>query len=142
VVYPFTNLSNGSHSIRFKAWDVYNNSSEATLDFVVASADGVELQDLMNFPNPFTDYTTFSFEYNQSAGPVEAEINIYSMQGKLLATLNADLPQGSYRSRNLTWPGTTNGGQKLGGGTYLFTVTLKNGDGSSAYKSSKLVIVR
>jgi hypothetical protein len=142
VVYPFTNLSDGPHTIVFKAWDVHNNSSEATIDFVVVSSANIELQDLMNYPNPFNDYTTFSFEFNQSSGSLEAEIRIYSLQGMLIRTLRETFIPTGYLSRQIEWDGTTYGGQKIGGGTYVYVLTLTASDGSSVHKTSKMVILR
>ena len=37
VRFPLEDLSEGKHSIRIKAGDVLNNSSEAMLDFVVVN---------------------------------------------------------------------------------------------------------
>ena len=35
VEFPLNNLSTGEHSIRFKVWDVFNNSTEKTINFEV-----------------------------------------------------------------------------------------------------------
>ena len=41
VRYPFSNLTEGSHTLKLRAWDVHNNSSEAFTEFVVSeSAQG------------------------------------------------------------------------------------------------------
>ena len=33
VVYPFSGLEEGPHTLELKAWDVHNNSASATLGF-------------------------------------------------------------------------------------------------------------
>ena len=39
INYPLDNLSPGIHNLRLKAWDVYNNSSETEIDFLVFDQD-------------------------------------------------------------------------------------------------------
>ena len=36
ISFPFSNLEKGEHTISVKVWDVFNNSSEAEITFVVA----------------------------------------------------------------------------------------------------------
>ena len=35
VLYPFQNLSPGEHQLTFKVWDINNNSTTQTLNFIV-----------------------------------------------------------------------------------------------------------
>lgn len=142
VLYPYTNLSDGLHTIRLKAWDVYNNSSEATIDFVVASSADFAVQHLMNYPNPFLDRTTFSFEYNQSSTPLDAQIMIYSLNGNLIKTINQQIYTNGYRSQQIEWDGTTDSGRKIASGTYVYCVKLKLPNGSAVKLSSKMVVLR
>ena len=65
ITYPYSGLSDGMHSVTVKVWDVYNNSSDASIDFLVVSSAELAVQHLLNYPNPFIDKTTFSFQYNQ-----------------------------------------------------------------------------
>jgi hypothetical protein len=142
VDYPYANLSDGLHSISFKAWDVYNNSSEATIEFVVASSAEFALQHLMNYPNPFKDRTTFSFEYNQSSSTLYAEIKIYSLNGNLVKTINQQIYSNGYRSQQIEWDGTTDGGRKIDSGIYVYALWLKLPNGTAVYQSSKMVVLR
>ena len=142
VVYPYTNLSDGPHTISFKAWDVYNNSSDATIEFVVASSADFALQHLMNFPNPFKDHTTFSFEYNQTSSNLEAEIKVYSLNGNLVKTIREQIYTDGYRSQQIEWDGTMDNGQKIASGMYVYALRLKLLNGPDVYQSSKMVVLR
>jgi Peptidase family C25 len=142
VLYPYSNLSDGPHTIRLKAWDVYNNSSEATIDFVVASSADFAFQHLMNYPNPFLDRTTFSFEYNQSSTPIDAQILIYSLNGDLIKTIDQQIYTNGYRSQQIEWDGITDSGRKIASGTYVYRVRLKLPNGSAVQLSSKMVVLR
>lgn len=57
VNFPISGLANGKHTIRVKAWDVNNNSGDGTVDFMVIDGKVVDIQNLMNYPNPFANTT-------------------------------------------------------------------------------------
>ena len=58
VNFPLNNLTPGPHTLKLKAWDVYNNSSENEIDFVVFDENQeLVIENLLNYPNPFIDYT-------------------------------------------------------------------------------------
>ena len=73
VVYRLRNLSVGPHTLKLKAWDTYNNSSEAMLNFVVVSDNSVTLDNVLNYPNPFVNYTEFWFNH----------FNVYQQKGSV-----------------------------------------------------------
>ena len=60
VEYSLNELDPGSHTIEFKVWDVFNNSSESSIDFIVTESEEFVIQHLLNYPNPFTTNTSFS----------------------------------------------------------------------------------
>src|SRR5204863_9100320 len=82
VRYPYSNLTEGRHAIAFKVWDVYNNSSEARTEFIVASSASLALEHVLNYPNPFTTHTTFMFEHNHSCSDLFAQVQIFTVSGK------------------------------------------------------------
>ncbi len=86
--YQFENLSQGSHSIKVRAWDVNNNSSTEEAFFIVASSGGLSIQQLYNFPNPVSTRTTFTFHHNQLT-PIDVKIQVYSVAGRLIHTIES-----------------------------------------------------
>ncbi|MBY0424751.1 MAG: type IX secretion system sortase PorU, partial [Cytophagales bacterium] len=86
VQYPYKDLPQGQNSITFKAWDTYNNSSEAYLEFVVANNQEVAIKNLLNYPNPFTTHTTFHFDHNKPGDDLEITVQIFTISGKLVRT--------------------------------------------------------
>ena len=83
VYFPFEDLEEGTHTLTLKVWDVYNNSSEATIEFVVVKSKDIVLDKVYNYPNPFTTHTEFWFEHNQPGKPLYAQVQIYTVSGKL-----------------------------------------------------------
>ncbi|WP_338035222.1 type IX secretion system sortase PorU [Lacinutrix himadriensis] len=67
VNYPFRDLEPGLHTLTLKAWDVYNNSSIQEIQFVVYDEDEkLVINNVLNYPNPFVNYTEFWFNHNSS----------------------------------------------------------------------------
>ncbi|MBU0763651.1 MAG: type IX secretion system sortase PorU, partial [Bacteroidetes bacterium] len=65
VEYYLTDLTPGLHTLNLKVWDVFNNSSEEDIEFIVAESSELALSHIFNYPNPFTTQTSFYFEHNQ-----------------------------------------------------------------------------
>ena len=142
ITYPYSGLSDGMHSVTVKVWDVYNNSSDASIDFLVVSSAELAVQHLLNYPNPFTDKTTFSFQYNQPDVEMEIQIDIYSLSGQRVKTLHIPIRSDGFRVNTIEWDGTSDNGVRIGSGTYVYSLKVILPDGSTARKSSKLVVIR
>lgn len=142
VRYRFNNLSEGSHTLRLKAWDVHNNSSESTTDFVVAPSAELALEHVLNYPNPFTTYTEFFFEHNRPCVTLEVQVQVFTVAGRLVKTLNRRLNCDGFRTEPMAWNGLDDFGDKLGRGTYVYRVRVATPDGEEAEKFEKLVILR
>ena len=83
VNYKFRNLEVGPHTLKIKAWDTYNNSSEATLHFVVLSDTTLHLEHVLNYPNPFVNYTEFWFHHNKPNELLAVQIQIFTILKKI-----------------------------------------------------------
>lgn len=142
VRYPFSGLSEGKHSLELKVWDVYNNSSTAYIEFYVASSDALSLSQLMNYPNPFIGQTNFVFEHNQPGKDLLIDIQIYSMEGRLVHQIQKDVTTSGYRTHPIPWDGRNFEGAPLPGGVYIYRVSVDAGEGVSNEMSDKLIIVR
>ena len=144
VNYPFRYLDPGEHLLKLKAWDVYNNSSEAEIRFVVYDEnDGLFIDHVLNYPNPFINYTEFWFNHNSSE-PLDIMVQIFSISGKLVKTLHGqssgDGKANSALSRDITWDGTDDFGDFIGKGVYVYKLTVRSSlTGSTATKFEKLV---
>lgn len=120
------NLDPGPHTLTFIAWDVYNNSSRAELDFVVIGDDDLELQNVLNYPNPFVNYTEFWFDHNRAFEPLDVQVQIFTISGKVVKTINQSVVTQGFRSRDITWDGRDDFGQRIGKGVYVYKITVKS----------------
>jgi len=142
VFYPFYNLSLGLHNIKLKVWDVQNNSSESYIEFYVTDSEVMAIKNLFNYPNPFRDKTNFIFEHNQTCTELTVEIQIFSMSGQLVKTIESQILSSGFKSEPIEWNGTNNMGAKLNSGLYLYKLYVKNCDGLSAEKTEKLILLK
>lgn len=141
VSYPFSGLAEGPHTLKFKVWDVYNNSGEASTDFVVAKSAEIALEHVLNYPNPFTTRTTFFFEHNQSCSSLDVQIQIFTVAGKLVKTISETVKTEGFRIDPIEWDGTDDYGDRLAIGTYVYRVKVQAPDGNTLEKFEKLVIL-
>jgi len=142
VIYRLRDLSVGPHTLKLKAWDTYNNSSEAILNFVVVSDTSITLDNVLNYPNPFVNYTEFWFNHNKPNEPLEVQVQIFTVSGKLIKIINQQVQTTGNLVRNIVWNGLDDFGNKLGKGVYIYklkvTSTISN---ISSEKYEKLVIL-
>lgn len=141
--YPFYNLADGHHTLEVRVWDVYNNTSTAKVNFVVASADRVSLANIYAYPNPTSGTTYFHFEHNQDGIDLKVNLEVFDQMGRKLVNKDWNLtPEGSLIN-DLEWNGTDDGGNYLSTGTYYFRLTIRSeAAASESIISERLVYIR
>ena len=140
--YPFRNLAPGIHTITFKAWDVYNNPISAEIQFVVVSDASITLTNVLNYPNPFVNYTQFWFTHNHPYEPLEVQVQVMTITGKIVWTKNQVVYTDGFLSREITWDGKDDFGDKIGKGVYVYKLTVKSTlTNQKTEKIEKLVIL-
>jgi hypothetical protein len=140
--FPFRNLSVGLHSITLKAWDVYNNPITAEIQFIVVGDETITLTNVLNYPNPFVNYTQFWFTHNRPFEPLEVQVQVLTITGKIVWTKNQTVTTDGFLSREITWDGKDDFGDKIGKGVYIYKLTVKSLlTNTKSEKYEKLVIL-
>ncbi|RXQ97665.1 type IX secretion system sortase PorU [Ancylomarina salipaludis] len=142
ITYQLSNFKEGEHQLNLKIWDNLNNPSESEIDFVVAENAKLAIKHLLNYPNPFTTHTGFYFEHNQASGEIEVLIQILTISGKLVKTIETSINSSGFRVGPINWDGTDDFGDNIGRGVYFYRVKLRTEDGKTANKFQKLVILK
>ncbi len=143
VKFPFRDLEPGLHTLRFKCWDTYNNPSESTLTFIVVNDNDLILSNVLNYPNPFVNFTEFWFNHNKPNETLEVQVQIFTISGKLIKTLNRSVQSDGLLSREITWDGLDDFGNKIGKGVYVYRLHVRSLlSNASAEKFEKLVILQ
>jgi hypothetical protein len=142
VTYPFSKLTEGRHTLRVKAWDIHNNSAEDNTEFVVASSAKLALKHVLNYPNPFTTNTSFMFEHNRPGDQLTVVLQIFTVSGKLIKTIQENVVSTGYRIDDIKWNGLDEYGDQIGKGVYVYKLQVHDSQGNSANKFEKLVLLR
>ena len=142
IRFPLRNLSLGLHTITFKAWDVYNNFISEEIQFLVVGDETVTLTNVLNYPNPFVNYTQFWFTHNRPYEPLDVQVQIITITGKIVKTINQSVFTDGFLSREITWDGKDDFGDKIGKGVYVYKLTVKSTlTNEKSEKIEKLVIL-
>ncbi|MFT5678539.1 MAG: hypothetical protein ACI9FY_001082, partial [Patiriisocius sp.] len=142
ALYKLRDLEDGLHTLSFKAWDVYNNSSIAEIQFVVAGENVLRLDRVLNYPNPFVNYTEFWFEHNRPGEPLDVQVQIFTVTGKIVKTINQQVVTSGSQSRDIVWNGLDDFGDKIGKGVYVYKITVKSTlNNKQVEKYEKLVVL-
>jgi hypothetical protein len=140
--FPFRDLALGLHTLTFKAWDVYNNIVTSELQFIVVGDETLTLSNVLNYPNPFINHTEFWFTHNRPFEPLEVQVQVFTIAGKVVWTKNQLVNNDGFLSRELTWDGRDDFGDKIGKGVYVYKLTVRSTlTNKKTEKFEKLVIL-
>ncbi len=133
-------LTAGTHQLQFRAWDVLNNLSEATLDFTVVRGLQPDLVDVNCTQNPASTSTSFRVVHNRIGSELEVVIDLFDMSGRRLWTSeHTVVPEQSMV--DISWDLCIDGGRMLGTGVYLYRVRTASDGSSYASKAKKLIVI-
>ncbi|MCF8337375.1 MAG: type IX secretion system sortase PorU [Bacteroidales bacterium] len=143
VEYPFNNLPEGEHTLTLKAWDVYNNSSEKSITFVVSEDIPPMIGSVKCYPNPFTDKTEFKFSHNQFGEKLRLRVQIFSLQGQLIKEIGPrEILSDGYNTQPIQWDGRDANGNTIKKGMYIYSLIITNQNGNTDRENGKLIKTR
>jgi hypothetical protein len=134
----FLNLTPGLHRLRVRAWDVFNNFSEAETWFRVDNGTKPVVTEAVSYPSPAGVATTIQFRHNQALN-APLTMNIYSMNGMLVRSITTAT---NARTMELLWDGCYDNGLSAPSGVYFYRVTMTDVDGNSTITTGKTILVR
>jgi len=137
--YDFSGISEGLHKLRLKAWDTYNNSSEKEIEFSVSEGSTLNVINVYNYPNPFKDNTTFTFQHNFPE-PVNVKIKIYTVAGRLIKEISQMQVNDKFVS--IFWTGKDEDGETLGNGVYIYKLVVEAGGNQVITNIGKLAVLK
>lgn len=140
VQYQYRDLQPGMHSVKVRAWNIFNISATAETNFEVASSANLQVKNLANYPNPMANSTVFSFMHNLSE-PVNAEIKIYTVAGRLVRRIERN--NVTERFVHIPWDCHDEDGDLLGNGVYFYKLLLQTVTGEKGSEVvERLVVLR
>ena len=147
VRFPLNDLDTGWHEITVRAWDIANNTSESRIRFYVNDDENLQIKHAYNYPNPFGQQTEFMFEHNLGATDFNAQIQIFTVSGRLVKTIHQYVNSTGYRVSGINWDGKDEFDNPLANGVYLYKIKIQTFDDLAGNKSiqspfEKLVILK
>lgn len=138
LYFPLYNLPEGKHTVKVRAWDVYNNSGEGEVSFEVINPEKGFIGNIYSYPNPFATTTKIVVQHNQEGKTLDFKVRIFSPSGRMVGyTEKSILANGN--STEMEWDGKTIDGKPLEPGLYFYNVEIVTSDGKSANANQKLV---
>ena len=136
VSFSIPELTNGSHSLLFRAWDVLNNSSVSRLSFVVSDDVSSGDVNVICTKNPAWDQTTFIITQSMAGSDMDVVMDVFDLSGRQLykRELKGAVTDGV---SVLNWNLSLSGGSLLHTGVYLCRFTV-----GGASKTVKLIVLK
>ena len=122
------NSLNEKIEINIKAWDNANNPSEKSIILNRSENNLLKIYNIYNFPNPFSDFTQFTFELSK---PSNIQIDIYSVGGKKIFSIKKiNAPKGF---NIINWNGQNSFGDNLANGVYIYHLKATTENEKNSY---------
>lgn len=139
VAYSIPELTEGKHSLTFRAWDMLNNTNSISLDFMVDHSLKPVMLNLTASQNPALTSTNFLISYNFPGSDCEFLVEVFDFGGRLMwsHSFTDSSESGVY---SLPWNLTMSGGGRLGAGIYLYRATMRCGNSKKVSKTQKIII--
>lgn len=141
VSYTLPELTEGKHTLMFRAWDMLNNSSSTKLTFNVVKGLDSKIYNIYATQNPARYSTQFVLVYDRPGSPVDITFEVYDMLGRLVwrKTENNVYTNGTYY---MTWNLQSNNHQDVNTGVYLYRARISCDGSSESLKAKKIIVVR
>ena len=138
--YSLPELAEGNHTLTFRAWDIMNNSSVATLNFQVTKHLEPVIYDINCTNNPARSQTTFIVSHDRMGSAIDVIIEVLDMSGRLLWSHidNGVTTSGAY---TYDWNLCVDGGNRLQTGVYLYRMRLTSDGTTRISKAKKLIVL-
>ncbi len=123
-------MNDGPHRLEVLAKDASNNFFDSTQYVITFRVDTEnKIEDIYNYPNPFTDDTWFTFTLTGSETPQELQIRIYTVTGRLIRVIDVMPNEMEIKLLNkIYWDGRDQDGDTIANGVYLYKVIAKYPD--------------
>ena len=143
ICYQLSDLTQGLHTLTLRVWDVYNNVSEKSITFNVATGGVPEIatSDDLDIYSEFNgSEATFYVRHNCYGAKVSVTIEVYDLMGRPVWQTTQSGGSGMFNAMPITWNLLDGGGCRVSGGIYVYRATVTTDGVQVATKSKKLAI--
>jgi hypothetical protein len=133
VRYKMLEQAEGSHTLTFRAWDLYNNSSTATLDYQVIKGKAPIIYSIVTYPNPVpkTESLHIDIAFDQPNELVEMQFRLYNLSGQVVYS------RFDKNATNIILDMNEIGAKS---GIYIYQISIKTATSEYVSKTGKIII--
>ena len=139
VSYVLPELTEGTHTLMFRAWDMMNNSSTATIEFEVVKGLAPDILQVQAMSQ--SGQTTFMLAHDRPENEVVVTLEVFDFSGRILWSHSEQVTSFD-NTYSYTWSQCSSSGQPLGTGVYLYRAVVSSTAGKSSSKAQKILIRR
>jgi len=140
VAYQLKNLGNGTYTLTLKAWDLMNNSSTKSIQFVVDNDLDIEVEDLIVYPNPAKDDITLTLMHDHPQTIQSFRFILYDINGKIVYKSD-DITSKNDGQISWTWDLCAQTGRRIDAGCYIGRAEIKINNKKYVGKTKKVIIL-
>ncbi len=129
INYQMDELTEGSHTLMLRVWDVVGNMSEKTITFNVAKGVKPQLFKIYSTANPAKEKADFYIEHDRPDAVLTVNLGVYDMMGHTVWTTTTTGRSDMFKSMPITWNLTDGSGCRVQRGIYIYRATV-SADGS------------
>ena len=135
VSYLMDALPDGPHSLTFRAWDLLNNSTTQSLNFVVEAGLDPSIYSVTTYPNPAPQSSVVKLvvNYDQPDELLQTEIYLYNINGQMVY---------SHLQNNPDEVAINLGQLKLNPGVYVYNVKIKSASSRYSTAAGKIIVTK
>ena len=140
VEYQLNDLEEGTYTIKFRVWDMYNNSTTSEISFVASTKGKIDVDTIKIYPNPAVagETITFSITHDRPSQPLNIGILVSDVAGRIVWRSS----QSTITSGNKTeiqWNPAAEG-SVLATGLYIVRLELSTPNEKNRFVPLKLII--
>jgi hypothetical protein len=135
VKYKLPEMYNGKHTLTFRVWDLLNNSTTKTIEFEVVKGLSPVVFSVSNYPNPVKSATNIVIKHDRPETVLNSTVEIFDLAGRKIWSFSQS------SADNIVWDLSTNDGQKVNKGMYLYRVNIKTANSEAYSKTNKMLVV-
>jgi hypothetical protein len=118
-------MADGTHVLSVLTPDAGSGAQNEKITFEVSAK--ADIKNAFNYPNPFSNGTTFSYILTGTHLPTTVKVRIYTVAGRAIREI--DVPRGQIKLgyNRVTWDGRDDRGDDIANGYYFFKIATSDG---------------
>ena len=132
--YKMPEMTNGTHTLSLRAWDLLNNSSTVATSFEVVKGLTPQIFSIYNFPNPVKAQTTIVVNHDRPETILSTTVEIFDLAGRKIWNFKQS------SADSIMWDVTGSDGIRVRPGIYLYRVSIQTKDSDITSKTNKMLI--